>query len=99
MGESVYAECGDKMYSLAFTSLEYGERRGTLEREIANITENAPFAFIDFEPLRFAYGYCDQEFESNVIIKKREKWLHIFDGIYYIRDQEKDYSKVQEREK
>jgi erythromycin esterase len=87
MGESVYAEYGDKMYSLAFTSLEDEEKRGNLEREIANITENAPFAFIDFEPLRFVDGYRDQEFESSVIMKKQGKWLYIFDGIYYIRDQ------------
>jgi hypothetical protein len=72
--------------------------RGKLEMEIARTIGNAPYAFINFEPLRFADSYRDQEFESSVIIKKHGKWLYIFDGIYYIRDQEGDYSKAQEKE-
>jgi len=88
MAETLYAEHGNKIYSLAFTSLEEDRWRGRLEMEIANATENAPFAFINFEPLRFADGYRDKEFESNVIGKKSGKWLNIFDGLYYIRDQE-----------
>ena len=88
MGETLYAEHENKIYSLAFTSLEEERWRGRLEMEIANATENAPFAFINFEPLRFADGYRDKEFESNVIGKKSGKWLYIFDGLYYVRDQE-----------
>lgn len=87
MGESVYATHGDKIYSLAFTSLEEEKYRGALETEIAGATENAPYAFINFEPLRFADGYRNREFESSVIGKKQGKWLYIFDGLYYIRDQ------------
>ncbi|GHV23917.1 hypothetical protein FACS1894174_10120 [Bacteroidia bacterium] len=91
MGETVCSLHGDKIYSLAFTSLDPSpEKRGNLETEISETTGNAPYAFINFEPLRFADGYRDKEFESNVIMKKRGKWLYIFDGLYYIRDQERE---------
>ena len=80
------------MYSLAFTTLNYIDHEdvpaGLLEKAIAKETNNAPYAFIDFEPLRFADGFRDKEFEAAMIKKKSGKWLYIFDGIYYIRDQE-----------
>ena len=75
------------MYSIAFASLNHVTESGKLEKEIAIATENAAYAFINFEPLRFADGYRDREFESRLMIKKQGKWLHIFDGYYYIRDQ------------
>ena len=89
MGEFLATTHGNKMYSLAFSSLNHSENSesGGLEIEIANVTGDAPNAFINFEPLRFADGYRDKEFESNVIMKKQGKWLYIFDGLYYIRDQ------------
>ena len=87
MGEHVYAELGDKVFSLAFTSLWKNENHiGMLETEIANVVGNAPYAFINFENLRFADDYRDVEFESSVFGKKRGKWLYIFDGIYFIRN-------------
>ena len=85
-----------KIYSLAFASLPNETDRGNFEVEIAKATGNAPYAFIDFETLRFADGYRDQAFESNVIVKKQGKWLYIFDGLYYIRDLDRwgyDHSK------
>lgn len=87
MGESISNTLGDKCYSLAFTSLNNGKEAGRLESEISKATDNSPFAFIDFESLRFQDGYRDKEFESSPILKKIGKWLYIFDGIYYIRDQ------------
>ena len=89
-GEFLYATQGEKMYSLAFTSYRNEQDRGKLEEEISNATEKSPYAFIDFEPLRFADGYRDQAFESSVIRKKQGKWLYIFDGLYYIRDQKNE---------
>jgi hypothetical protein len=90
MGETLYDRLGDKMYSLALTYPEKEEAEtGELEKQIALATGNASFAFVDFEPLRFAEGFRDQEFDAAMIIKKRGKWLHIFDGIYYIRDEER----------
>jgi hypothetical protein len=90
-GEFLAAEHGNKMFSLAFSSLNHPKDResGELEKEIANASNNAPFAFVNFETLRFADGYRDSEFDSSVIKKKRGKWLHIFDGLYYIRDQQR----------
>jgi erythromycin esterase len=88
MGEALYDRLGDKMYSLALTYPEKEEAEtGEFEKQIALATGNAPYAFVDFEPLRFAEGFRDQEFDAAMIIKKRGKWLHIFDGIYYIRDE------------
>lgn len=89
MGESVSNKLRGKLYSLAFTSLNYNNNeKGVLESEISRTTNNAPFAFIDFESLRFVDGYRDKEFDCSIIKKKQGKWSYIFDGIYYIRDQE-----------
>lgn len=85
MGEFLYDTHGDNMYSMAFS--EYRDTHsGMLENEIVNATENAPYAFINFESLRFADGYRDQEFECSVIRKKQGKWLYIFDGLYFMRE-------------
>jgi uncharacterized iron-regulated protein len=93
MGEGLSAKLGDKLYVMAITS--GGEGSGRLELEIANTTGNTPFAFINFEPLRFAEGYRDQKFECNFIMKKTGKWLYMFDGVYYIRDQRSTYPESQ----
>lgn len=88
--EGVYNKLGDKFYSLAFTSFNYRNNKdneGLLESSIAKETKNASFAFIDFERLRFEDGYRDKEFESSIIKKKKGKWLYMFDGIYYTRDE------------
>ena len=95
MGEGVFNKLGSKMYSLAVTSLNNDmgkmmEETGTLELEIAKLLPNTPFAFIDFEPLRFTKDYFNKEFDCNVIMKKKGRWLQLFDGVYYIRDQKKD---------
>lgn len=88
MGETLYNELGDKFYSLAIASLSPEiENRGVLESEIDIVTNNTPFAFVDFKPLRYADGYRDKELDSEVIMKKKGKWLYIFDGLYYIKDQ------------
>lgn len=88
-GESVYNKLKEKLYSLAFISLNYGnEEKGILEQEIDKITHSAPFAFVDFESLRFVSGFRDKEFDCAVIRKKKGKWLYIFDGLYYIKNQE-----------
>ena len=94
-GEFLAAKHREKMYSMAFSSLTKWDEndRGMLEKEIDNTIGTAPFAFIDFERLRFADGYRDKEFESNIILKKQGKWLYIFDGLYYIRDQDKILAK------
>ena len=89
MGEFINYAHENKMYSLAFTSYNCMPEKeiGNLEKEIANTIKNAPYAFINFESLRFAENYRDKEFESSIMLKKQGKWLHIFDGLYYIRDQ------------
>lgn len=92
MGETVFNKLGDKMYSLAFTSLDSQGKdqreNDLLEAAIGRKTNNAPFAFIDFEKLRFDEGYFNKEFDACMIGHKRGKWLYIFDGVYYIKDQE-----------
>ncbi|WP_106828197.1 TraB/GumN family protein [Parabacteroides pacaensis] len=85
MGEGVYHRLGDKMYSLAFSNC-IQIKEGHLEWEIAQ-KSNAPYAFVDFESLRYADGYRNQSFGATMIGPKRGKWLNIFDGLYYIRDE------------
>jgi hypothetical protein len=85
-GEGVYNKLGDKFYSLAITSLQDNSDNPIelLEDAISKQTNDAPYAFIDFVPLRYADGFRDKEFGASMIKKKRGKWLYIFDGIYYI---------------
>jgi hypothetical protein len=94
MGEGVFSKLGSKMYMLAISSckddyMKKEEEKGVLEQEIAKFTDNAPFAFINFEPLRFIKGF-NKEFDCNAMIKMQGNWLFVFDGMYYIRDQKKD---------
>lgn len=87
MGETLFDKLGNKMYSLAFTSLNKEQMEpGKLEVEISKATNNSPYAYIDFEPLRFAKGYYNQNFECSAILKKNGNWLYIFDGIYYMEE-------------
>lgn len=91
-GETVFDKLRDKMYSLAFTSLDSqgkGQRdTSLLEAAIGRKTNDASFAFVNFEKLRFEDGYFNKEFDACMIGKKSGKWLYIFDGVYYIKDQE-----------
>nr|WP_320038148.1 hypothetical protein [uncultured Bacteroides sp.] len=82
-----------KMYSLALISKNVykGEVNGKLESEIAQFTNNAPFAFIDFASLRFAEGYWDKTFNVSIKLNRDGKYLYSYDGLYYIRDQELNY--------
>jgi hypothetical protein len=91
-GEAIYNQLGTKFYSLAITSLNREGspddiNKGFLESAIAKQTHDAPYAFIDFERLRFVDGFRDKEFDAAMIGKKKGKWLYMFDGIYYIRDE------------
>jgi hypothetical protein len=61
---------------------------GKLELEIAKYTKNAPFAFVDFETLRFAEGYWNKTFNASIRINRDGKFLYCYDGLYYLRDQE-----------
>lgn len=61
---------------------------GELERTIGTVTNDAPFAFVDFERLRDKEGYRDVLFEMSAIYKKHGQWLNMYDGLYYIRDME-----------
>jgi hypothetical protein len=92
MGEGIYNKLGNKLYSLAITSLNneevdrYNGEKGHLEQEIEKAIHGKPFAYINFEPLRFESGYRDKSFNCTIHTEKG-KWLYIFDGLYYIRDQ------------
>lgn len=95
MGEGVYNKLNDKFYSLAFTSLNHVyevndcvvKSTSALELAISQESDSAPFAFIDFEPLRFQDKFFNKSFEAACIGKKTGKWLHVFDGVFYIKDQ------------
>lgn len=89
MGEHLSEKYGDQLYSLAFTSSDglYSAMDDTLEREIAN--KGIEYGFIDFSPLRFQNDYFDKPFKSRIIGHKSGKWMSIFDGIYFIKNQKK----------
>lgn len=89
LGENLAHELGGEIYSIAITSLNRSDGRqpGELERQIARLTHDAPYAFIDFEPLRWLDGYRTAVFDFPEIgCRKEGRWLNVFDGVYYIRD-------------
>lgn len=89
LGENLAHELGGEVYSIAITSLNRSDGRqpGELERQIARLTHDAPYAFIDFEPLRWLDGYRTAVFDFPEIgCRKEGRWLNVFDGVYYIRD-------------
>lgn len=105
MGENLYNFLGDKMYSLAFTSLNYLNMEGKtindkpyitgkLETEISKAINFTPYAFINFQELRYKGSFVNQEFESSILMKKNGKWLNMFDGLYYIEKQTTNHSDV-----
>ena len=90
LGENLHNHFGDELYSIAFTSLNQSIENfyppGKLENTISDAANNSPYAFIDFEDLRFQDGYRNVSFEASLIRKKTGKWLNIFDGLFYIKD-------------
>ena len=96
MAEMVHHELGNKMYSLAFApraktwnTVIYNDLSimGLLEVAISEKWGDAPYAFLDFEPLRYKDGFRNKTFDAAMRGKKQGKWQFIFDGIYYIRDE------------
>ncbi len=91
LGENLFHALGNEVYSIAVTSLNRtdGLQSGKLEQQIARFTDDAPYAFIDFESLRWLDGYRNTVFEFPALPTLsliQGHWLNIFDGIYYIRD-------------
>ena len=86
MGEYLAEYLREDLYSLAFTSY-YGDPNtcGVLEQELYQ--KNMQYGFIDFKSLRFKEDFFDKSFNSNIIRKKDGKWMYIWDGVYFIRDQ------------
>lgn len=73
LGENLAHELGGEVYSIAITSLNRSDGRqpGELERQIARLTHDAPYAFIDFEPLRWLDGYRTAVFDFPEIGRRK----------------------------
>ncbi|MDR1098765.1 MAG: erythromycin esterase family protein [Tannerella sp.] len=97
-GDCLYNKFGNKVYSLAFTALNLQVLGGAgmLEKEIAAMNSDPPFAFIDFRETRFDLKYRDREFDSSVNLmagRAPGRWLNVYDGIYYIKEEKFDYER------
>jgi hypothetical protein len=67
-----------------------------LEKEIAAMHSDPPFAWIDFRKMRFDLKYRDREFDSSVNLmagRAPGRWLNVYDGIYYIKEENFDYER------
>ncbi len=82
LGENLHNHFGDELYSIAFTSLNQSIENfyppGKLENTISDAANNSPYAFIDFEDLRFQDGYRNVSFEASLIRKKNGKMVEYF---------------------
>jgi erythromycin esterase len=96
MGDCLYSKFGDKVYSLAITALNVQVLGGAgmLEKGIAAMNSDPPFAWIDFRKIRFDLKYRDREFDSCVDLNQAPgRWLNVYDGIYYIKEENFDYER------
>lgn len=108
-GEHLHQKYGDLLYSIAFTSSS-GESamlkqepsviiapEGSLEKEIEK--KNIDYGFIDFSALRKSQPDLQDKIFNAIILghdKKPGKWLNVFDGIFYIKKNERITSVKQE---
>lgn len=90
LGENLYDKLGEQLYSIAFTSLNSNEvyfNSSEFEENISHTSNNSSYAFIDFQKLRFEDKYDEAVFEAAMLGKKRGHWLNVFDGVYFIKQQ------------
>lgn len=102
LGEHLHKFYGDKLYSIAFTSSRgetgmIGEEikkiiapNGSLENEIEK--RDIDFGFIDFSAVRQAFPNLKDEKFNAIILghdNKPGKWLQVFDGLFFIKENEK----------
>lgn len=102
LGDHLHQLFGDELYSIAFTSSrgetgminqeakEIVAPEGSLEKEIEN--NQIDYGFIDFSALRKSDSALkNEEFEAIILghDNKPGKWLNVFDGIFYIKENEK----------
>ncbi len=102
LGEHLHQFYGDKLYSIAFTSSS-GESgmvnqepneiiapEGSLEKEIEK--KNMDYGFLDLLALRKSQPDLEDVIFNTIILghdNKPGKWLKVFDGIFYIKKNEK----------
>ncbi|CAN5205120.1 erythromycin esterase family protein [soil metagenome] len=102
LGEHLHKKYGDLLYSIAFTSSS-GESamlnqepnviiapKGSLEKEIEK--RNIDYGFIDFSAIRKSNPELINSKFNAIILghdSKPGKWLNVFDGIFYIKKNEK----------
>lgn len=101
-GEHLHQYYGDNLYSIAFTSstgetgmlgqepTEIIAPEGSLEKEIEN--KDIDYGFIDFSAVRKSYPKLKNKKFDAIILghdNKPGKWLNVFDGIFYIKKNEK----------
>lgn len=102
LGEHLHKEYGDQLYSIAFTSSrgetgmlnqeakELKAPDGSLEKDIEN--KNIDYGFIDFSALRRSDPSFENEKFDAIILghdNKPGKWINVFDGIFYIKENER----------
>lgn len=87
MGEYLAEEFGENLYSIAFTSPSADPGQYDFESEATS--GGSGFGYIDFVPLRYDKRFFDQAFMANPIGYKSGKWMHMFDGMYIIKEQKR----------
>ncbi len=102
LGEYLHKKYGNSLYSIAFTSAggesalvnqepnEIIAPEGSLEKAIEH--KNIDFGFIDFSALRKSNPEMkNQKFDAIILghDNKPGKWLNVFDGIFFIKKNEK----------
>lgn len=100
MGEHLYEQYGDALFSIAFTSSE-GVQGNTFSKkadelvihdgtfEMALHKKNKAIGFVNFSKLKEK----NKTFYSHMLNLKLGRWYNVFDGVFYIRRQEKSRRK------
>ena len=99
LGHRLKTKYGDKVYSIAFTSVE-GETAMFYEKEahIIQVEKDSwefelskqikdSYAFINFESIRSEPNCSTKSFKSSILGYRNRpgKWFNVFDGVFFIR--------------
>ena len=100
MGEYLFEEYDDQLFSLAFTSSEgvtgncFSDKSydvvtydGTFEFKLQE--KNKEIGFVDFNSVKDK----SKQFYASMLNLKLGRWYNVYDGVFYIRNQEKSIKK------
>ncbi len=100
MGGYLSKDFGDKLYSMAFTSSlgtqSYAYDTNTYRidtvpntMEYYLLKKDYEYGYLDFDSLKKTNEYANKKFNTLLFAYPNEYWLNAFDGVFYLRNEER----------